>query len=315
MPLTVTEATRREYAARMNRVMDHIQANLTAPLELERLARVASFSPFHFHRLFHAWTGETLHDFVHRLRLERAAQRLAFDRRASITEIALDSGFSGSSPFARAFKKAFGVTASEWRTRKIGQTNRKAGQAPGKPVEEFWKLPRPTGRSSEDSMAPFPFDVRVRSIPAHTLAYLRQLGPHMGDDSLFQGLFAQLITWAKPRGLITSEPQLLSLIHDNPNLTPQAMQRWEAALVVPEGTPPDGPVGIQRLEGGDYATARGSVDSGHVSSVWDALLGDWLPGSGYQPDHRPALAFCLDTPAEAAEKKVELEIALPVRPV
>lgn len=100
----VSEATRREYAARMNRVVDHIQCHLAEPLDLERLAAVACFSPFHFHRLFHAWMGETLQVFVHRVRLERAAQLLVFDRLKSISDAALDCGFSSASAFARAFK-------------------------------------------------------------------------------------------------------------------------------------------------------------------------------------------------------------------
>jgi AraC family transcriptional regulator len=124
-----TESTRREYAARMNRVIDHIQKHLNDQLNLEHLAAIACFSPFHFHRLFRAWTGETLQAFVHRLRLERAAAELVFNRPMSITAIALDCGFSGSSAFARAFKEAFGVSATAWRNRKIRQTNRNSGES------------------------------------------------------------------------------------------------------------------------------------------------------------------------------------------
>src|SRR5215475_13444497 len=95
-----SESTRNEYAARMNRVVDHIQSHLSEPLDLERIAAIACFSPFHFHRLFCAWMGETLQVFVQRLRLERAAQMLVFDRCKGITEIALECGFSGPGAFA-----------------------------------------------------------------------------------------------------------------------------------------------------------------------------------------------------------------------
>src|SRR5579862_1337903 len=127
--IQASESTRNEYAARMNRVVDHIQAHLADPLDLERLAGVACFSPFHFHRLFSAWMGETLQVFIHRLRLERAAQLLVFNRLRSISEIALECGFTSSSAFARAFKGAFGVSASEWRKSKICQTNRNPWEA------------------------------------------------------------------------------------------------------------------------------------------------------------------------------------------
>lgn len=83
-----SESTRQEYAARMNRVVDHIPGHLNEALELERGAAVACFSAFHFHRLFCAWMGETLQAFVHRLRPERAVHMLVFDRTTSISEIA-----------------------------------------------------------------------------------------------------------------------------------------------------------------------------------------------------------------------------------
>src|SRR5215831_7119398 len=127
----VAESTRREYAARMNRVVDYIEGHLADPLDLERLAEVACFSPFHFHRLFHAWMGETLQAFVHRLRLERAAQLLVFDRGKAISDVAFECGFSSSGAFARAFRKAYGVTAGEWRKRKICESNRKPWEAGG----------------------------------------------------------------------------------------------------------------------------------------------------------------------------------------
>ena len=91
MVAEASESTRKEYAARMNRVVDYIQGHLSEPLDLERIAAIACFSPFHFHRLFCAWMGETLQVFVHRLRLERAAQMLLFDSSKSISDIALNA--------------------------------------------------------------------------------------------------------------------------------------------------------------------------------------------------------------------------------
>ena len=106
------EPRRAEYAARFNRVVDYIQEHLSEPMDLETLAGVACFSPFHFHRLFHGWMGETIHHFLFRLRVERAAVQLVYNPGKSITEIALDCGFSSSATFARAFKSFHGRSAS-----------------------------------------------------------------------------------------------------------------------------------------------------------------------------------------------------------
>ena len=54
-----------------NRAIDHVTNNLASPLKLKDVARVACFSPHHFHRIFRALVGETLATFVKRVRLER----------------------------------------------------------------------------------------------------------------------------------------------------------------------------------------------------------------------------------------------------
>src|SRR4051795_12459268 len=90
---------RREYERRVNRVMDYVQAHLAEDLTLDKLAAVAAFSPFHFHRVFSAITGETLSDFIRRIRLERAASVLSMLPETSVLEIALRCGFSSAATF------------------------------------------------------------------------------------------------------------------------------------------------------------------------------------------------------------------------
>ena len=97
---------RSEYQLRINRVVDHIEAHLAEPLPLEALAKVAAFSPFHFHRIFLAMVGETPQRFIQRLRVEKAATDLRLRPHVSVTEVALEAGFSSSAAFARAFRSA-----------------------------------------------------------------------------------------------------------------------------------------------------------------------------------------------------------------
>ena len=66
------------YQERILKVLVHIQNHLDDELSLEELASVAYFSPFHFHRIFTALTGESIKSYVRRLRLERATRDLAF---------------------------------------------------------------------------------------------------------------------------------------------------------------------------------------------------------------------------------------------
>ena len=100
------------YDSRINRVIDYIDRNLDRKLTLDELATVASFSKYHFHRIFHGVIGESLFQFIQRVRLEKAAFFLSARPDMSITENTIECGFSGSSSFSKSFHAFFGCSPS-----------------------------------------------------------------------------------------------------------------------------------------------------------------------------------------------------------
>jgi len=291
------DSRRAEYAARFNRVMDHIQAHLGEAMDLETLAGVACFSPYHFHRLFHGWMGETIHDYIFRLRVERAAAQLAYSPRKTITRVALDCGFSSPSTFARAFRTFHGVSASEWRRHR-----------------NLYAPPEGAGRFRGRAFT-LPLQVQVRRLQPMPVAYLRHVGPYQEDAALFQRLLERIRAWARHRGLQVPPARLLSISHDAPEITDAQKLRLDAAVTVPEGTAPDGEIGARILEGGTYAVARVRIRANQFIEAWDTLMGGWLPGSGFQPDDRPRFEFYLDDPVADADGWIAVEICLAVRPL
>jgi len=91
-----------------------IDANSTGEVDLERAARVASLSPYHFLRVFGNVLDVTPHQYLVRSRLRRAA-RLLPDAERSITAIALEVGFADLSNFVRTFHRAAGVSPRAFR--------------------------------------------------------------------------------------------------------------------------------------------------------------------------------------------------------
>lgn len=312
MVATLPSTMRDEYRARFNRVIDHVQSNLAEPLDLSQLARIACFSPCHFHRLFRSWVGETLHQFVQRLRLERAAHQLQYNPRKNILEIALDCGFSDQAVFARAFKGFFGVSASEWRKRKISKTDHKNRKAGMESEQSVWEV---AGPWPGKELPMLPIDVRIEDLPPMTVAYVRHIGPYKGNSALFEKLWGQLCQWAGPRGLIRPDAIFLSLYHDDPDLTEDSKLRLEIALTVPEGTPVEGGIGLKKLEGGRYAMARIDILPQQYEEAWQALMAGWLPDSGYQPDDGPAMEIYRNNPKTHPEGHHILDICLPVKPL
>ena len=63
-----------DYADRVERVHAYLAEHLDRDVDLDHLAGIACFSPFHFHRIYHALQGETVAESVRRMRLHRAAR-------------------------------------------------------------------------------------------------------------------------------------------------------------------------------------------------------------------------------------------------
>src|SRR5687767_9596542 len=161
------------YLDRVNRAIDHVNRNLSQPLRLEDVAQAACFSPYHFHRIFRALVGETLHDFVKRVRLERAVQLMSHRRRTPLTRIALACGFTSSSDFSRSFRSHFGVAPRNFDLAEF-RRGRRAQMMGALPQGE--RLARLPVGSNPDG-----FQVRLRELPARRVAYLRVFQPYVGD--------------------------------------------------------------------------------------------------------------------------------------
>lgn len=84
--------------------LKYIDENLTEPLSLEMLSERANFSPIYFHKLFRASTGDTLHEYVEKKRINKAVE-LLISTEMMLTEIAYECGFSSQSYFSYVFKK------------------------------------------------------------------------------------------------------------------------------------------------------------------------------------------------------------------
>ena len=91
-------------------------------LTLAAIARAVHSSPFHLARVFRRLTGQSLHQYLNRLRLRTALDRLA-DGATDLTSVAFDLGFSSHSHFTSSFADEFGTTPSTLR-REIGGTRR-----------------------------------------------------------------------------------------------------------------------------------------------------------------------------------------------
>jgi len=213
--------------------------------------------------------GETPLELHRRLRLERAAFQLASSD-LPVTRIAFDAGYETHEAFARAFRQAHWASPSELRRR-----------APSLPTGQRFELAARSGVHFVPPGAGPPsvpcFDhgettmnVDVVTMPELRLATLRHLGPYNRIAEAFSRLGE-----IPSRAGLTWQP---AVYHDDPEATPAAELRSDAAFTLPEGVPSPRGAGDAAPGGLRVLRPRGPVHGagGRVG----AADGEWLPRSG-----------------------------------
>ena len=130
----VTSQTRRgppraAAGAAMKRIGEFLGEHAGESFTLNELARMASMSRSHFSHMFHSILGMPLREYIRSIRLERA-HHLLVSTPASLTSIAVETGFYDLPHFDKAFRQRVGMTPQEFRLRHNGQTPRADRNAP-----------------------------------------------------------------------------------------------------------------------------------------------------------------------------------------
>lgn len=272
--------TESPYEARILRVVDHLWANLDAPLELDRLAAVACFSPYHFHRLYRGITGETVAETVRRLRLHRAAAQLT-QSEYPIAAIAAQAGYGSQAAFTRSFSADYGTSPGLYRRR----------------------LTAPN--AMENKMLPINF-VTLPDLPCAAVA-------HRGSYLEIGKAFEQVSIYAGTRGLIGPQTRMFGVYYDDPSAVPLAELRSEACLTIPPGTELSPPTHGLTIAGGRYVTALHTGPYAELEKAYQWLFGDWLPTSGQEPDDKPSLEEYLNDPRSLPPTEWQTLIYVPLK--
>lgn len=318
----LTFTTDNLYVQRINRVSNYIRDHVQDPLPLDVLAQVACFSPFHFHRLFKALTGETVNECVVRLRLERAVALLKAAPTLPILEAALDSGFNSASNFSRSFKRQYGLSPRQWDRRTPlhdKRQDRKNGQV-------FDSFPQYDQHDYEAMARDREFTVQMRELPRQHLAYVRVMNSYHPERIM--GAYERLIAWYQGQGGTLTQSTLIGMSQDDPDVTPLPLCQYDWCLSLPAQGPtaawPGGDGALVKADGGvlavqhrefplclvAYIHCKGDIYG--VDRAWQYLFNYWLPRSRYQPDNLPAMEIYRRQPAEIGWERHDLDAAIPV---
>ena len=280
------EQTQASYDDRLNRVMDHVYNHLEEDISFDRLAEVACLSPYHWSRIYSAMRGETIATTVRRLRLQRAADRLA-NSDLDMPAIAARAGYGSPDTFGRAFRDAFGMTPAAYR-----QNGSHAA----------FKLAGAVGDATG-------FPVDIVDLPERRCASIGHTGSYMEIDRAMGRLFSELAA----RNAVPADPSMIGVFFDDPDLGPEEELRSRACLPVPASTQLEAPVEETILRGGAYARLSYTGPYADMRDAYRWFLGVWLPGSGREPDEAPIFEAYLNDPRNVPQSELRTDIHLPLR--
>ena len=251
--------TKNSYIQSIDRVVGHLNQQAEGIPTLQELADIAGISPFHFHRVYRAITGETPSGTVRRLRLARAASMLEQTQKP-ITEIAFDVGYDSSQAFSKAFRDVTGFSPTGLR------------QEPQQLETVIKELSSPPEQPTMKTL-----EVRLVSLDPFKVIASRHLGPHKG---LFKA-YGNLMKWATETGRGSAFQGIYGVPIDDPRGVPEEECRFDCCFDFGPDVEPDEAHPEVFLGGGLYAVTRHVGPYEGLEEKYDFLYGPWLSSSEY----------------------------------
>jgi AraC family transcriptional regulator len=294
----VMDSTLVDYRAAIDMVTSYIQSHIEDDLRLDDLAVLAGFSPFHFHRIFAGIMGETVADYVQRIRMAMVVQRLLHTSE-SVTEIGLAAGYKTPSAFAKAFRLRFGVSPTTFRTMERNAAYALLIQQPVAP-SAAQRLPQP----------------EIRTLPDLRILYVRGWGMiEYSFSKAADQAFRTLTAYLQRHKLWDAVSACVAITPDDYEVVPHAHCRIDAGVVLKADVQVElasDEVAIQVLPAGRWAVFvhKGPYDT--LWQSWNVAYRDWLPRSNERPRDVPPVEIYLNNINKTPPEQLRTEILIPI---
>ncbi len=307
------------YRDRIVRVYDYIKSNLSGDLSVDRLADVACLSPYHFHRVYRRFVGETLSGAVRRCRLYQSG-KLLVETPISIVEIAYRSGYYRTDSFSRAFQRFYGVSPERFRQQYDDERIlvATATENANSGFEQKWLL-KQSGPLVQPEVALWHsiYQVALVELPCVELICLE-------SDSTKETLepkFVDLNLKAQDYGLSLSARNFLGIFYKDALATDTVSfsHRYAYAALPIDASQREGleiythlPFKLQTLSAGLYATYiySGPYAMSERSHEW--LYGYWLPSNGMRVSAGPVIEEYLNDPRQTRPQYLQTRVFVKV---
>jgi len=277
-------STTEEYHRCVNIVIEYINNHLGEEIDLEKLAEISHFSPYHFHRIMKAFLHEPLGAFIVRTRIETAARLLRYSS-MSVSDIAYQIGYGSPSSLSKIFKQFYGISPNEYRNNK--------DHVIMKPLEINPAL-----------------TMEVREQQPKQVIYVRLTGAYMA--LAYCEAWKKLYAYVSEEKIDTRYMEYICIYHDDPKVTEPKNLRTDVCFTVPSPAQPRGEIGVKEIPGGKYLIFRYKGPYANLGAVYDTIYGHWIPQGGYTVSNSRGYESYLNSPESTPPEELLTEICIPV---
>ncbi|THF53324.1 AraC family transcriptional regulator [Flavobacterium supellecticarium] len=291
----------------LGKALDFIEQHLEEPLSVEKIATVANYSPFHFQRLFKAYTGETLLEFYNRKRIEKIAALLIRDTKETIGTLAFQYGFSDNAALTKAFKKRYSVSPTAFRKQRSSRYDKIKNSRNGQIFQGFeayiWRIENLKNWMEMNAV------ITVEEMVAFPMMYTNHIGIENLDTA-----FTKVIEFALENKLTNPEKlAAIRIYHDSFKITAPEKVRMEIGVVVDRETQTEPGIFFKNLSPGKCITANFEIDLADLEKAWSSLY-IWMNENDYRPAEELPFEIIRNNYKEHPQQKCRLTLCIPVVP-
>ncbi len=271
----------------INQSIDYIIQHFDEDISIEDVANHFHFSTFYFCRSFKKITGESVYEFIKRLRMDQSAIDIKLEKNKPITDIGLDYGYSASN-YSAAFKKHRKMSPVEFR---------KSTNVTGMPNPFY-----PEGISDFGTFDEYNCKIKIQELPDFWVIYERMIGNYVDlKEQWFDFL-------DKYKDYIQTNTLLIERFYDDPAISNLNSCLCDICIT----TDKDCSLGnTTTIKGGKFATYRFEGEIQNIFCTLQGIFSVWMPISGYEMDKRFGLNIYREI--DRVNEHVILDLCIPIK--
>lgn len=289
----------------LNMVLDYIDQNLDEDLTLNKIASIGSYSPFHFHRLFRAYTTETLNEYITRKRIEKIASILIRDKSKKISDLSFSYGFSSNSTLTKTFKKIYDISPSKFSRLSHSRYDKIIKSKNGQRFERFEEYICHINNLKEwiDMNA----TVIVKEVEPLKMVYVN----HIGVQGLDQA-FYNIIDWVVKKKLRSEQDiKVIRIYKDSFKITPADKVRMEIGVPIEEEVKTEQDIHYKEIYVKRCIIGSFEINMDEFEKAWSSMF-IWMNENGYKPREDRPFEIIKNNFNEHPQKKCIIDLYIPI---